>query len=56
MNMKTVVRIVDAFTDGDPSTRDTCPGQINGNDLIPIGIQWNRRLKFFKRHYYPPPL
>jgi len=52
MNMKTVVRIVDAYTDSDPSTRDSCPGQINGNDLIRIGVQYNRRFRFFKRIKY----
>lgn len=52
MDMSSVVRIVDAWTDNDPKTRDSCPGKINGNDLIPIGIQWNRRLRFFKRQKY----
>lgn len=52
MDMSGVVRIVDAWTDNDPKTRDSCPGKINGNQLEPIAIQWNRRLKFWKRQKY----
>lgn len=47
--MSTVVRFVDAWTDNDPKTRDSCPGKINTHDLIPIAIQYNRRFKFFKK-------
>ncbi len=50
--MNTVVRLVDAWTDNDPKTRDACPGKINGNKLVKIGIQWNRRLKFWRKQKY----
>lgn len=49
MNISNVVRLVDAWTDSDPKTRDSCPGKINGYKLIPIAIQYNRRFRFFKR-------
>lgn len=47
--MSNVVRLVDAWIDNDPKTRDSCPGKINGHELHPIGIQWNRRFRFFKK-------
>lgn len=49
MDMSNVVRLVDAWTDSDPKTRDSCPGTINGHTLAPIAIQYNRRFRFFKR-------
>jgi hypothetical protein len=42
MDFGTVVRIVDNF-------RDTCPGTVNGNKLIPIYRQYNRRLRVFRK-------
>ena len=39
-----VVRFVDAFQDNDPSTIDTCPGNVNGHNLIRIAHQKQRRL------------
>lgn len=47
--MSSVVRFVDAWTDNDPKTRDSCPGTINGNELIHIGNQFSKRFRFFKK-------
>lgn len=47
--MSHVVKLVDAWTDSDPRTRDSCPGKINGHELTSIAIQYNRRFRFFKR-------
>lgn len=43
MDMSTVVRLVDDFTDDNYSTRDSCPGKVFGHELIPIGRQIERR-------------
>ena len=47
--MTTVVRLVDDFLDEDHHTRDSCPGTVNKHKLIPIGKQFNRRFRFFKK-------
>ena len=44
MDMSTVVRLVDDFTDDNYSTRDSCPGKVFGHNLVPIGRQIERRL------------
>ena len=49
MDMQTVVRFVDAWTDNDPKTRDSSPGKLDGKQLVKIGVQKERRLLVFKR-------
>ena len=44
LDIREVVRLVDDFQDDNFSTRDSCPGKVNGNELIPIGRQIERRL------------
>lgn len=43
VDVNTAVRFVDDFLDGNPKTRDSCPGKVNGNKLIPIANQIQRR-------------
>lgn len=44
VDINTAVRFVDDFIDKDPKTRNSSPGKVNGNQLIQIGIQKERRL------------
>jgi len=44
-NIKEAVRFVDDFQDLDPKTKDSCPGKVNGNKLVLIGKQLERREK-----------
>lgn len=48
LDIREVVRLVDDFQDDNYSTRDSCPGKVNGNILRPIGRQIQRRL--FRRN------
>ena len=48
MEMSSVVRLVDDFKDDNFSTRDSCPGNVFGHELIPIGRQIERR--FLRKH------
>ncbi len=50
-DINTAVRFVDDWIDKDPKTRDSSPGKVNGNRLIQIAIQKERR--FFKRLTHP---
>ena len=54
MDMNTVVRFVDDVVDGNPKTKDTCPGTLDGKKLIQVGIQLERRIGklFFKSVKY----
>lgn len=46
-DINTAVRFVDDYVDHDPKTRNSCPGKVNGHNLILIGKQIERR--FFNR-------
>jgi hypothetical protein len=49
MDMNSVVRFVDDYSDKNPKTNDSSPGKIDGKKLIKIGLQKERRLLIFKR-------
>ena len=44
VDIKTVVRLVDDFLDSDYSTRDSCPGTVFGRKLVPVAVQYERRI------------
>jgi len=49
MDMNSVVRFVDDYSDKNPKTNNSSPGKIDGKRLIKIGLQKERRLLVFKR-------
>ena len=51
VDIHTAVRLVDDFQDTDPRTRNSSPGSVNGNQLVMIGVQKERRL--FKKAFWP---
>ena len=50
-DLHNVVRLVDDFQDTDPRTRNSSPGSVNGNQLVMIGVQKERRL--LKKAFWP---